>query len=103
MKATSWWPDAVSAGSTLVASDPADNAPEPLARRIFAAMAEAGALVGAGGYDEARLVYGPEAFAIPGSDERRTIHLGVDLTLPPVSRLCAPLDGVVHGMRTVAG
>ena len=29
-------------------------------------MRDAGAVVGAGGYDEARLVYGPDAFAIAG-------------------------------------
>ena len=89
----------LSAGSPLVASHPAENAPEPLGRRIFAAMADAGAAVGVGGYNEARLVYGPEAFAIPGSDERRTIHIGVDLTMAPGSLLYAPLDGVVHGFE----
>ena len=89
----------LSAGSPLVASNPADNAAEPLARRIFAAMADAGAVVGAGGYDEARLVYPPDVFVATGSEERRTIHLGVDLTMPPGSPIHAPLDGIVHGVE----
>ena len=89
----------MSAGSTLVASDPAGNAAAPLSQRIFEAMREAGAVVGAGGYDEARLVYGPDAYAIPGSDERRTIHIGIDLTLPSGSPLYVPLDGVIQGFE----
>ena len=87
----------LSAGSPLVASNPADNAAGPLARRIFKAMEAAGAVVGAGGYDEARLVYPPDIFVATGSDERRTVHLGIDLTMPPGSAIFAPLDGVVHG------
>ena len=89
----------MSAGSTLVASSPDENAAEPLTRRIFKAMRDADAVIGAGGYDEARLVYGPDAFAIAGSDERRTIHIAIDLTLPPASPLYAPLDGVIHGFE----
>ncbi len=93
----------LSAGSTLVASNPADNAAEPFARRVFAAMREAGAAIGAGGYDEARLIYAADAFATGAvTDERRTIHIGLDLTLPAGSPLYAPLDGVVHGFEDAA-
>ncbi len=89
-----------SAGSTLVASDPAENAAEPLSRRVFAAMHEAGATLGAGGYDEARVIYAADAFAGGTvTDERRTVHIGIDLTLPPGSPLYAPFDGVVHGFE----
>ena len=90
----------LSAGSTLVASNPEDNAAEPLARRLFAAMREAGATIGAGGYDEARVIYAADAYGTDaGTDEGRTVHVGVDLTLPPESPLYAPLDGVVHGFE----
>jgi 4-aminobutyrate aminotransferase-like enzyme/Ser/Thr protein kinase RdoA (MazF antagonist)/murein DD-endopeptidase MepM/ murein hydrolase activator NlpD len=93
----------MSAGSTLVASNPADNAAEPFARRFFAAMREAGAHIGAGGYDEARLIYTTEAFAEGATTgERRTVHIGIDLTMAPGSALYAPLDGVVHGFEDAA-
>ena len=93
----------MSAGSTLVASNPADNAAEPFARRVFAAMGEAGAAIGAGGYDEARLIYAADAFAGRGAAaERRTVHIGLDLTMAPGSPLYAPLDGVVHGFEDAA-
>jgi 4-aminobutyrate aminotransferase-like enzyme/Ser/Thr protein kinase RdoA (MazF antagonist) len=89
-----------SAGSTLVASNPPDNAAEPLSRRVFAAILEAGARLGAGGYDEARLIYGTDAFSgATVTDERRTIHVGLDLTLPAGSPVYAPFDGVVHGFE----
>lgn len=89
-----------SAGSPLIASNPADNAAEPLARRVFDAIRGAGALLGAGGYDEARVIYAADAFAGGAvTDERRTVHIGIDLTLPAGSPLYAPFDGVVHGFE----
>ena len=63
----------LSAGSTLVASNPADNAAEPFRRRVFDAMREAGAAIGAGGYDEARLIYATDAYAT-GAGHRRAAH-----------------------------
>ena len=93
----------MSAGSTLVASNPADNAAAPFARRVFAAMGDAGAAIGAGGYDEARLIYAADAFVGQGAAaERRTVHIGLDLTMAPGSPLYAPLDGVVHGFEDAA-
>jgi 4-aminobutyrate aminotransferase-like enzyme/Ser/Thr protein kinase RdoA (MazF antagonist)/murein DD-endopeptidase MepM/ murein hydrolase activator NlpD len=93
----------MSAGSTLIRSNPADNAAGPLARRVCAAMRGAGAAIGVGGYDEARVIYAADAFGIgPVTDERRTVHIGLDLTLEPGSPLYAPLDGVVHGFEDAA-
>jgi 4-aminobutyrate aminotransferase-like enzyme/Ser/Thr protein kinase RdoA (MazF antagonist)/murein DD-endopeptidase MepM/ murein hydrolase activator NlpD len=90
----------LSAGSPLVASDPAENAAEPLARRLFDAIRHAGAEAGVGGYDEARIIYAADAF-VSGqvTDERRTVHIGIDVTRPAGSPLFAPLDGVVHGFE----
>ncbi len=86
-----------SAGSTLIASEPAENAPALLDRRVQRVLDEHGASVGAGGYGEARLIYQwpSEATAI----EPRTIHIGLDLSLAAGSPLYAPLDGVVHGFE----
>jgi 4-aminobutyrate aminotransferase-like enzyme/Ser/Thr protein kinase RdoA (MazF antagonist) len=90
----------LSAGSPLVASNPDDNAAEPLARRLFSAMHVASAVVGVGGYDEARVIYATDAFASGAmTDERRTVHIGIDVTLPAGSPLFAPIDGVVHGFE----
>jgi 4-aminobutyrate aminotransferase-like enzyme/Ser/Thr protein kinase RdoA (MazF antagonist)/murein DD-endopeptidase MepM/ murein hydrolase activator NlpD len=93
----------MSAGSLLIASDPAENAAGPLGHRVSKAMRRAGAAIGAGGYNEARVIYGAGAFGTDAvTDERRTIHIGVDLTLPPGSPLYAPIDGVVHAFEDAA-
>jgi 4-aminobutyrate aminotransferase-like enzyme/murein DD-endopeptidase MepM/ murein hydrolase activator NlpD len=89
----------LSAGSPLVASNPDDNSAEPLARRLFSAMRDAGAAVGVGGYDEARVIYANAFASGAATDERRTVHIGIDLTLPAGSPLFAPIDGVVHGFE----
>jgi len=90
----------LSAGSTLVGSNPRDNEAGPLGERVFGAIHEAGAVMGAGGYDEARLIYAADAYAGGAvTDERRTIHIGIDLTLPAGSPIYAPLEGVVHGFE----
>ncbi len=66
-------------------------------------MHDAGAVVGAGGYDEARLIYAAPAFAGGAVvDERRTVHIGLDLTMPAGSPIHAPFDGVVHGFEDAA-
>lgn len=91
----------LSAGSPLVSSDERDNTPVELDRRIQRQLAEHGAAVGAGGYDEARLIYAwPNE---PAANEPRTIHMGLDLSLAPGSPLYAPLAGVVHGFEDAAG
>ena len=84
-------------GSPLISSDPGENTPAELDRRIQRLLTEHGATVGAGGYDEARLIYAwPDE---PAANEPRTIHIGLDLSLAPGSALHAPLDGVVHGFQ----
>ncbi len=97
----------LSVGSPLVASDPAGNAPGPMAARLAAAIARAsggaGDAIGAGGYGEARVLYTAPAFLGPDLlAESRTVHLGVDLTAPPGTEVRAPLDGVVHGVEDTA-
>jgi 4-aminobutyrate aminotransferase-like enzyme/Ser/Thr protein kinase RdoA (MazF antagonist) len=86
-----------SAGSTLIASDPALNAPDLLDQRVARVLAEHGATIGAGGYDEARLIY--HWPSEPEHIEPRTIHIGLDLSLAAGSPLYAPLDGVIHGFE----
>ncbi len=90
-----------SAGSALIASDPARNAPRELDDRIATVLAAHNAQVGVGGYDEARLIYHwPNE---PQGVEPRTIHMGLDLSTRAGTPLYVPLDGVVHGFENAAG
>jgi 4-aminobutyrate aminotransferase-like enzyme len=67
-------------------------------------MKHAGASVGIGRYDEARAIYTSKQFGASENptDERRTIHLGIDLQVAPGSTVRAPLDGVVHAFANNA-
>ena len=112
----------LSISSPLLDSDPAKNEEHHLTPRIEVAIAEAGAQVGVGRYDEARYFYTSPAFAtrnggsvvqndIPQSSdlagyhpapqvsnystEYRTVHLGIDLFAPAGTPVLAPLEGTV--------
>jgi 4-aminobutyrate aminotransferase-like enzyme/Ser/Thr protein kinase RdoA (MazF antagonist) len=88
----------LSVPSPLLNSDPDQNAEPRLTPRINAAIAEAGAQVGIGRYDEARYFYTSPAFATGEkiTDEYRTVHLGIDLFAPAGTPVYAPLDGSVY-------
>jgi len=88
----------LSVASTFLGADPNAGAAEPLTQRIFEEIERAGAEVGVGRYDEARLLYSSPLFADSSNptSERRTIHLGIDLFVKPGTAVHAPLDGVVH-------
>jgi 4-aminobutyrate aminotransferase-like enzyme len=85
-------------GSLLLGADPANAEPEPMTRAVFGAMREAGAAVGVGRYDEARALYSSTLFGGPldPREERRTVHLGIDIFAPPGSPVHAPFDGEAH-------
>jgi 4-aminobutyrate aminotransferase-like enzyme/Ser/Thr protein kinase RdoA (MazF antagonist) len=85
-------------GSTRLGADPAALETALLTRTIFAAMEEAAVRVGVGRYGEARLLYASELFGSGAGDaqERRTVHLGIDLFVAAGSPIQAPLSGVVH-------
>ncbi|HEY6223770.1 MAG TPA: aminotransferase class III-fold pyridoxal phosphate-dependent enzyme, partial [Gemmatimonadales bacterium] len=70
-------------------------------RAIAGQLAEHGAAMGVGRYDEPRFVYTSDAFRVEGNDgpEWRTVHIGLDLFLPPGTPVFAPLGGVVHSFR----
>ena len=90
--------------SPLVSADPAENAPGLLGARIDKVLAAAGARVGVGRYDEARLLYTAPPFAVEGSGSQwRTVHLGVDLFAAAGTPVHAPLSGTVHALGDRAG
>src|SRR5712691_4659038 len=88
----------LSVGSTFLGADPRASETSALTEKILHAMKCAGASVGVGRYDEARLLYTSPLFGASGNptDERRTVHLGMDLFVQPGAAVCAPLDSVVH-------
>ncbi|HMA53381.1 MAG TPA: peptidoglycan DD-metalloendopeptidase family protein, partial [Acidobacteriota bacterium] len=94
----------LSAGSPMLGADPSDLETPRLSETIAKAMKDAGAAVGIGRYDEARAIYTTAAFGAGGSPvaapnpvaEGRTVHLGIDLSVPPGSAVRAPLEGTVH-------
>jgi 4-aminobutyrate aminotransferase-like enzyme/Ser/Thr protein kinase RdoA (MazF antagonist) len=88
----------LSVGSTLLGADPASAEVHTLTRTLFQEMEAAHVSIGIGRYDEARLLYTSALFGgeSPAIDDRRTIHLGLDLFVEPGSPICAPLDGSVH-------
>src|SRR5216684_772048 len=87
----------LSVGSTFLGANPGVVNNPDARERLFAQMKQAGAAFGVGRYDEPRLVYTSSLFGASNNppDERRTVHLGIDLFVEPGTRLRAPLDGVV--------
>jgi 4-aminobutyrate aminotransferase-like enzyme/Ser/Thr protein kinase RdoA (MazF antagonist) len=90
----------LSVGSTLLGADPNASEAQNLDEAIFRKLKGANASVGIGRYNEARLLYTSPLFGASENptDERRTIHLGIDLFAAPGTPIQAPLDGVVHSV-----
>ena len=90
----------LSVGSTFLGADPRNSETPVLAEAIQLELKRAGVSVGVGRYDEPRLLYTAPRFG--GSDnptdERRTVHLGLDLFVPAGSNVHAPLDGFIHSI-----
>jgi 4-aminobutyrate aminotransferase-like enzyme len=90
----------LSGGSKFLGADPSKSETPNLTEAIFHEMKEENAAVGIGRYDEVRLLYTSPLFGsseIP-MDERRTIHLGIDLFAAPGTPIQAPLDGAVQAV-----
>lgn len=87
-----------SVGSPMVDGDPAARDEAHLTPQVFGAMRDAGVRVAVGRYDEPRLLYVTPLFAGGGriTDERRTVHLGLDLFAEAGSPVYAPLAGTVQ-------
>ncbi len=83
---------------------------------VFNRLRDAGAVVGVGGYNEHRVLYGrssqfnpareafpPDGYAEPPGDGPREIHLGLDFWADAGTPVFAPLAGVVHSFGDNAG
>ena len=90
----------LSVASKFLSANPHTSETPQLVEAIFREMKNANAAVGVGRYDEARLLYTSPIFG--GSenptDERRTIHLGMDLFTVPGTPVHSPLEGVVQSV-----
>jgi 4-aminobutyrate aminotransferase-like enzyme/Ser/Thr protein kinase RdoA (MazF antagonist) len=88
----------LSISSPLLDSDLVKNTEPALTSRLFGAMQSAGVKFAVGCYDEPRLLYATPLFATGTgvTDERRVIHIGLDLFTEAGSPIYAPLDGSVH-------
>jgi 4-aminobutyrate aminotransferase-like enzyme/Ser/Thr protein kinase RdoA (MazF antagonist) len=91
----------LSVGSPAIANPRSIADVTAFTRTIETALAEAGRTVAVGRYDEPRLVYTTDAFRAEGNDgpEWRTVHIGLDIFLPPGTPVQAPLGGAVHSFR----
>jgi 4-aminobutyrate aminotransferase-like enzyme/Ser/Thr protein kinase RdoA (MazF antagonist) len=89
----------LSVASKFLGADPADCAEPSMTPRIKSVMRAADAAVAVGLYNEPRSVYTSSLFA-PSSnptDERRTIHLGIDLFADPGTAVSTPSDATIYG------
>ena len=88
----------LSVGSTFLGADPRNAETPALTEAIDRELKQANATVGVGRYDEPRALYTSALFGNSGNptDERRTVHLGIDLFVPVDSDVRAPLDGIIH-------
>ncbi|MEO8336377.1 MAG: phosphotransferase, partial [bacterium] len=87
-------------GSPLVSGDDRQNREPGLTQRITALMRTDEVHTAIGRYDEPRLLYTSPLFATGPNpeDERRTLHIGLDLFADAGTPVYAPLDGVVHAV-----
>src|ERR1700693_6245766 len=95
----------LSVGSEFLGADPCESETPALTRKISGVMEEAKVSIGVGRYDEARLLYSSPLFGADASplEERRTIHLGMDLFAEPGTAIQAPFEGVIQSLATNRG
>ncbi|HEY6970833.1 MAG TPA: aminotransferase class III-fold pyridoxal phosphate-dependent enzyme [Candidatus Angelobacter sp.] len=88
----------LSVSSTLVQGDPQKLEMSALTEAIDQALQQVKTGVGIGRYDEPRLLYTSALFGSTNNptEERRTVHLGIDLFVSAGSKVHAPLDGIIH-------
>jgi len=91
----------LSVGSPLVETPLEPDDLVAFSRKLFGRIRAAGARVGVGRYDEARLLYLGPGYYADGNDRDvpRTIHIGLDLFVEPGTPVLAPLEGVVDSVR----
>jgi len=76
---------------------------EKLHQRVAERLTQADGVrsVGIGRYDEVRPFYTTDAYEVHGNEgpEWRTVHIGLDIFMPPGNSVFAPLEGVIHSFK----
>ncbi|MGY5854133.1 MAG: phosphotransferase, partial [Candidatus Thorarchaeota archaeon] len=88
----------VSIGSLDVVNPNEIDDYESFSKLVQFKLKQNSAEVGIGRYNEARLIYTSDAYETE-TDERRTVHLGIDLFIEPGTPVLAPLEGIVHSFQ----
>ena len=90
----------LSPGGDLMNAGAGPDAMAALDAAMGRQMAAAGVDAAVGAYDEARLLYTTEAYAVAADNRRecRSIHLGLDLYMAAGSAVMAFMDGRVHSL-----
>lgn len=91
--------DLSAANRDLRTLDLADTA--AFSQYVFSQMAEATTPVAIGKYNEDRVIYRRSTHF--GTDDPRSIHLGIDLWVAAGTPVCIPLDGWVYSWQNNAG
>jgi 4-aminobutyrate aminotransferase-like enzyme/Ser/Thr protein kinase RdoA (MazF antagonist) len=88
----------LSVGSTFLSADPAHSREQRMSPEIQSVMRAANVPIAVGRYNEPRLVYTSPLFTGSSNptDERRTIHLGIDLFTEAGTPVSAPFEATVH-------
>ncbi len=88
----------LSVSSLFLGADPRSAECAALTAAIDAELQRANKALGIGRYNEARLLYTTPLFTASDSptDEHRTIHLGIDIFVPPGAAVHAPLAATVE-------
>jgi 4-aminobutyrate aminotransferase-like enzyme/Ser/Thr protein kinase RdoA (MazF antagonist) len=88
----------LSVNSKTLPADPAELNEPNLTQKLSAALRATNATIAVGRYDEARCLYATPRFGDTNNPtaERRTIHLGIDLFVPPGTTVAAPFDATVQ-------
>ncbi len=86
----------LSVGSPLTGGP--DSAPSAPSVELSHFLTQSQSRVAIGRYDEVRLFYTGDQF-VTRSEERRTVHLGIDIFRPAGTPVFAPLSGVVHSFQ----
>ena len=78
------------------------NNMEEFSEYIFSSLKSKNKKMGIGRYNEARLCYTSDQFKNNDTQENRTIHIGLDMFVPPSTPIFTPLEGIVHSFRRIA-